>query len=57
METAPQHLRPDVAKMQGGFGIVTGDVERLAGRQPRALRELLARAFPGPPPAVADFPG
>jgi NAD(P)H dehydrogenase (quinone) len=33
--------------VQGGFDIVTGDVERLAGRKPRALRELLGGAFPG----------
>jgi NAD(P)H dehydrogenase (quinone) len=33
--------------VQGGFDIVTDDVERLAGRKPRALRELLAGAFPG----------
>ena len=33
--------------VQGGFDIVTGDVERLAGRQPRALRDLLAGAFAG----------
>ena len=31
--------------VQGGFDIVTGDVERLAGRRPRALRDLLAGAF------------
>ena len=33
--------------VQGGFDIVTGDVERLAGRKPRALRDLLAGAFSG----------
>ena len=33
--------------VQGGFDIVTGDVERLAGRKPRALQDLLARAFQG----------
>ena len=33
--------------VQGGFDIVTGDVERLAGRPPRALRDLFAGAFPG----------
>jgi hypothetical protein len=33
--------------VQGGFDVVTGDVERLAGRKPRALRELLAGAFSG----------
>ncbi len=32
--------------VQGGFDIVTGDVERLAGREPRALQDLLADAFP-----------
>ncbi|HEX8360301.1 MAG TPA: hypothetical protein VF613_09345 [Longimicrobium sp.] len=32
---------------EGGFDIVTGDVERLAGRKPRALRDLLSGAFPG----------
>jgi NAD(P)H dehydrogenase (quinone) len=31
--------------VQGGFDVVTGDVERLAGRKPRALRELVAGAF------------
>jgi NAD(P)H dehydrogenase (quinone) len=31
--------------VQGGFDIATGDVERLAGRPPRALRELVAEAF------------
>jgi NAD(P)H dehydrogenase (quinone) len=31
--------------VQGGFDIVTGDVERLAGRKPRGLRELLQGAF------------
>ena len=33
--------------VQGGFDIVTGDVERLAGRKPRALQDLLAGTFPG----------
>ena len=33
--------------VQGGFDIVTGDVERLAGRAPRALRDLLAGALSG----------
>jgi NAD(P)H dehydrogenase (quinone) len=33
--------------VQGGFDIVTGDVERLAGRKPRALRDLLGGTFPG----------
>jgi NAD(P)H dehydrogenase (quinone) len=33
--------------VQGGFDIVTGDVERLAGRKPRALRDLLGATFPG----------
>ena len=33
--------------VQGGFDVVTGDVERLAGRKPHALRELLAGAFSG----------
>ena len=33
--------------VQGGFDIVTGDVERLAGRRPRALQDLLAGTFPG----------
>ena len=33
--------------VQGGFDVVTGDVERLAGRPPRALRDLLAGAFRG----------
>lgn len=33
--------------VQGGFDIVTGDVERLAGRKPRALQDLLVGAFPG----------
>jgi NAD(P)H dehydrogenase (quinone) len=28
--------------VQGGFDIVTGDVERLAGRKPRDLGQLLA---------------
>lgn len=32
--------------VEGGFDIVTGDVERLAGREPRALQDLLADAFP-----------
>jgi NAD(P)H dehydrogenase (quinone) len=31
--------------VQGGFDIVTGDIERLAGRKPQALRELLQEAF------------
>lgn len=31
----------------GGFDIVTRDVERLSGRKPRPLRELLAEAFQG----------
>jgi NAD(P)H dehydrogenase (quinone) len=31
--------------VQGGFDIVTGDVDRLAGRKPRGLRELLKEAF------------
>ena len=33
--------------VQGGFDIVTGDVERLAGQPPRALRDLLAGTFRG----------
>ena len=33
--------------VEGGFDIVTGDVERLAGRAPRALRDLLAGALSG----------
>ena len=33
--------------MEGGFDIVTGDVERLAGRAPRGLRDLLANALSG----------
>ena len=33
--------------VQGGFDIVTGDVERLAGRRPRELQDLLAGTFPG----------
>jgi len=33
--------------VQGGFDIVTGDVARLAGWPPRALRDMLAGAFPG----------
>lgn len=33
--------------VQGGFDVVTRDVERLAGQKPGALRELLAGAFPG----------
>ncbi|HEX8210096.1 MAG TPA: NAD(P)H-binding protein [Longimicrobium sp.] len=33
--------------VQSGFDIVTGDVERLAGRKPRALRDLLRGAFSG----------
>jgi uncharacterized protein YceH (UPF0502 family) len=41
--------------MQGGFDIVTGDVERLAGRRPRALGELPARAFPDRQPAMPTF--
>ena len=32
---------------QGGFDIVTGDVERLAGRPPRPLRELVTATFAG----------
>ena len=32
--------------VQGGFDVVTGDVERLAGRKPRELKDLLAGAFP-----------
>ena len=31
--------------VQGGFDIVTGDIERLAGHKPRALQDLLAEAF------------
>jgi NAD(P)H dehydrogenase (quinone) len=31
--------------VQGGFDVVTGDVERLAGRPPRGLRELVEEAF------------
>ena len=33
--------------VQGGFDIVTGDVERLAGRPPRPLRDLVTGAFRG----------
>lgn len=29
----------------GGFDIVTGDIERLSGRRPRSLREVLSEAF------------
>jgi NAD(P)H dehydrogenase (quinone) len=32
---------------QRGFDIVTGDVERLSGRKPRPLRNLVAAAFKG----------
>jgi NAD(P)H dehydrogenase (quinone) len=32
--------------VEGSFDIVTGDVERIAGRAPRALRDVLAGAFP-----------
>ncbi|MQA92500.1 MAG: NAD(P)H-binding protein [Gemmatimonas sp.] len=31
----------------GGFDIVTGDVERLSGRKPQSLQELLAEALAG----------
>lgn len=31
--------------VQGSFDIVTGDVAHLAGRRPRALRDVLSRAF------------
>lgn len=31
--------------VRGGFDILTGDVERLSGQKPRALRDLLAEAF------------
>jgi hypothetical protein len=34
-------------RTEGGFHIVTGDVERLAGRKPRALRDPLREAFQG----------
>jgi hypothetical protein len=40
-------LPDDAAERHRGFDVVTGDVERLAGRKPRALRELLAGAFSG----------
>jgi NAD(P)H dehydrogenase (quinone) len=30
----------------GGFDIVTGDIERLSGRPPRSLQDVLAAAFP-----------
>jgi NAD(P)H dehydrogenase (quinone) len=33
--------------VRGGFDVVTGDVERLAGWTSRALRDLLAEAFSG----------
>ncbi|HEX8319105.1 SDR family oxidoreductase [Longimicrobium sp.] len=33
--------------VQGGFDIVTGDVERLSGRKPRALQDLVREAFSG----------
>jgi NAD(P)H dehydrogenase (quinone) len=33
----------------GAFDIVTGDVERLGGRPPRALRDVLAGALKSPP--------
>lgn len=29
----------------GGFDIVTGDIERLSGRRPRSLRDVLSEAF------------
>jgi hypothetical protein len=29
----------------GGFDVVTGDIERLAGRKPRSLAEFAAAAF------------
>ncbi|MAS55213.1 NAD(P)-dependent oxidoreductase [Rubrivirga sp. SAORIC476] len=32
---------------EGAFDVVTGDVERLAGRPPRSLRDLLKEAFAG----------
>lgn len=32
---------------QGGFDIVTGDIERLSGRAPRTLRDLASQAFRG----------
>lgn len=31
----------------GGFDLVTGDIERLSGRPPRSVRDLLAGAFAG----------
>jgi uncharacterized protein YbjT (DUF2867 family) len=31
--------------VQGGFDIVTGDVERIAGRAPRPLRDVLSEAI------------
>lgn len=34
--------------VQGGFDIVTGDVECLAGREPQALQDLLGGAFERP---------
>lgn len=34
--------------VQGGFDIVTGDVERLAGRKPRALVDLIVGALRAP---------
>jgi NAD(P)H dehydrogenase (quinone) len=34
--------------VQGGFDIVTGDVERLAGRSLRAVREIVAEVFAAP---------
>jgi NAD(P)H dehydrogenase (quinone) len=33
--------------VEGGFDIVTGDVERLAGRPPHTVRDLLTGAFAG----------
>ena len=33
---------------EGAFDVVTGDVERLAGRPPKPLRDVLAEALKSP---------
>jgi len=37
-----------VSFAEGAFNVVTGDVERLAGRPPKPLRDVLAEALKSP---------
>ena len=41
-----------VAQAEGGYDIVTGDMERLAGRAPRTLRDVLAALTFQPQPGA-----